>query len=103
MLHGAAWSSFGLAALGVGIGTFAGIRAINARDTVDEECKPRCNAVGARAQEHGNTWETVGTTSLVVAGVALAAGVTFLVLRGHKLTTQSLVDGALGSAGVIRF
>ncbi|MDF2697427.1 MAG: hypothetical protein K0S65_5810 [Labilithrix sp.] len=73
------WSSFGLAAAGILVGAYGGLRTIDAQSTVDDNCKPGCNPTGLDAQDDGRTWSTVSTVGFIVGGVALAGAVGLLV------------------------
>lgn len=73
------WGAFGLAGAGLVVGTYGGIRALDAKSTVDENCPPGgCNPVGLEAQDDGRTFSTIGTVGFVTAGVGLAAGIALL-------------------------
>ncbi len=86
-----AWGAFGLAAAALVVGTYAGIRTLDAKSTVDDNCRPACNPVGAEAQSDGKTFSAVSTVGFVVAGAAIAAGVVFLVLGKTPAKAQALV------------
>jgi hypothetical protein len=81
----------------VGVATFAvtGMMVLDRKSVVDENCDAgkRCNQAGADAAESGRTLGTISGVSLIVGGVALAAGAYFVLSSDGERPTTALVAG----------
>ncbi|AKT37381.1 tetratricopeptide repeat protein [Chondromyces crocatus] len=98
-----ALGAFGLAAIGLGVGTVTGVLAMGAAGQLDEECVGgRCfDDAGGDAYDRASTLGTIATVGFVVGGVAAAAGVTLLLWpAGEKPQVQAGVRVAPGWIGL---
>jgi len=68
--------------LGVGAGVATGLLTIDRRDVVRANCDAlkACNPAGIAAASEGKTFSAVSTAAFIGGGVALAAGVTLVIL-----------------------
>jgi hypothetical protein len=80
-----AWIAFGVAAVGIGVGSATGLVALSKGSNVTDACHddPVCPASVRDDYDTSRTMGTVSTISFVVAGVALAAGIALLVWPSH--------------------
>ncbi len=90
----AAYASFGVGALGLGLGTYFLVKASNARKDADAlygQCRAispqgNCGTVRDQFASKDNAADgqrAIGVTGLVVGGVGVAAGITLLILDAH--------------------
>ncbi|MFO0593254.1 MAG: hypothetical protein U0441_37275 [Polyangiaceae bacterium] len=87
----------GLGLLGLGAGAVTGIFTMDRRDTVKANCdaSKACNPAGIAAASEGRTFSAVSTAAFIGGGVALAAGVTLVILgRPHKASPEAARAGA---------
>ena len=83
--------------VGIGVGSGAGIRAITARNASGDHCRAddSCDAAGLDLRAQSLTAGTWSTAMFVVGGVALAAGVTLVVIAPSS-PSSPVVKAALG-------
>lgn len=75
--------------LGVGIGSYFGVRAISKRHQSDDECAHGCTDEGVRLNDQAKTAADISTVAFVAGGIGLAVG-------GYLLVTDS---GATATRG----
>jgi len=96
------WVSFGVGAVGVTLGTIAGIttgrRHSDLRDSGCNDTTCWGNQFDSRVDSY-NRWRTVSIAGLVAGGVGVAAGVTLLLLRPEREVAPN-VSLTLGSGAV---
>lgn len=87
--------------LGLGVGSGAGIRAITAKSASGDHCHAddRCDATGLDLRAQSLTAGTWSTAMFAVGGVALAAGVTLVVLA-PSAPRSPVVKAAIGPGTV---
>lgn len=104
-----AYIAFGVAGLGLGIGTVTGVMAKVAVDDIKSRCTPdgHCPRADQPKADRAQTLITVSTVGFVVGGLAAGAGVTLLVLRPGGGAQKAPKDAAVrvvvgpGSAHVV--
>jgi hypothetical protein len=90
-------ASFGLAAAGLAVGTYAGIRAGAEWDERNAHCTGGCNQRGVDAGERANEFATVSNIAFSVGIVALGVGSYLLVTTPERPKTTALrVSAAVG-------
>ncbi|RLB61112.1 MAG: hypothetical protein DRI90_12110 [Deltaproteobacteria bacterium] len=73
----------GIGIAGIAAGAVFGAVALAKKGDVEDNCDGlACNAQGAKAAEDGNLFGNISTVGFVVGGVALATGLTLLLLSG---------------------
>jgi len=72
--------ALGVGALGLGIGTYTGIVALNRKSDLDSVCKPNCPAASADDIDSFRSNRTISYVSFGVGIAAAATGVALLVL-----------------------
>jgi hypothetical protein len=72
---------------GVGVGILAlgvvgGLVVLSDKNTVSQECNAldQCSAKGLGAASDGKDWAAVGTVAFIAGGLAVAGGITMIVL-----------------------
>jgi len=122
-LRAASYVSFGVGAVGLGLGTFFLLKSGNTRSDANklfDSCNAssllgKCpedapNAVTVRAKDHdADSQRNLGVASLVVGGVGVATGITLLILDSQHKSTAAQVEtprivpviglGSLGAVG----
>jgi hypothetical protein len=84
LVAGLTLGGLGLAAVGAGIGT--GVLAIDRKDEVEATCtrgddgRYKCPAPGVEAADEGATFATASTALFIAGGIAVAAGLTMVVV-----------------------
>jgi hypothetical protein len=74
----------GIGIAGIAVGAVFGGLAIASKGDVEDNCDElACNAQGVEAADDGNMFGNISTAGLVIGGVALATGVTLLLLSGN--------------------
>ena len=87
-----AWAGFGVAAVGVAVGTVTGVLAFGKKSTVDEHCPgDHCDSQGMDAVDSGRTFATISTIGFIVGGVGAAVGIYALTLGKPKASTSMAV------------
>ena len=96
--------SFGVGAVGLGLGTYFLIKGSSSRDRANEadtECRkvpptpdfqcgdPVLDSQIKTADKDANTQNAIGVTSLIVGGVGIATGVTLLILSSGSHSEQA--------------
>jgi hypothetical protein len=86
------WSAYALAGVGVvgiGVGSYFGLRAFSKNDQADQEC-PRgaCSDEGLELTDEAGTAADVSTVAFAVGVVALGAGATVWLLSGDDSEAQ---------------
>jgi hypothetical protein len=79
---GAGWltyTGFGVAAVGLVIGTLTGLQAVSTSHKLDDACNPLCDPSESSRIRSYETQATISTVAFVVAGVGLTVGVIDLV------------------------
>ncbi len=98
--------SYAIGALGVvglGMGTFFGIRAVSRKDEADQGCAGRfCTADGLRANDQARTAATVSTWSFVAGGAALLGAAVLYVTVESRTGAVTTTLAAGGSGAEIR-
>lgn len=98
-------SGFGLAAVGVVLGTVSGIVSLHHAGTLGDTCDGgRCPPSMADDLSSARTWARVSNVSFAIAGVGAAVGVVGLLLPGPKVEPRTGVSASMwigvGSIGV---
>jgi hypothetical protein len=98
------WSLLGAGVVGLGVGTFAGLKVLSKKNDVDAHCDAArvCDDTAFEAASQGKSWSTVSTVSFAAGAVLAGAGV-YLVLSYGK---SGQVAGALhpgGASATLRF
>jgi serine/threonine-protein kinase len=88
-----------LGVVGIGMGTFFGIRAVSRKDEADQACSGKlCSADGLRANDQARTAANVSTWSFVAGGAALL-GAAVLYVTVESRTGARTTTLAAGSSG----
>lgn len=75
------WVGIGLAGVGVGLGTYFGVRAISLRDESDARCDDAgCDAEGLALFQEARDHAHGATVSFAISGAALITGATLLIV-----------------------
>ncbi|MFO0567056.1 MAG: hypothetical protein U0263_15415 [Polyangiaceae bacterium] len=103
-----AYVSLGVGVVGLGVGTYMGLKAKSTKSDIDQQCK---NGVCSESQrdlyDRGKTQANISTAGFIVGGVGIGLG-TVLLLTGGKSTeakasarhaTPYLGPGEVGVAG----
>lgn len=86
-----AYGAFGVAAIGVGVGTIFGLQAISKNDDSNAEglCDGnRCVAEGAALRDDARSAGNISTIGFAVGGAGLVAGILLLVLEPSRPAPQ---------------
>jgi hypothetical protein len=105
-----AWIGFGVAGVGVVVGSVTGIMSISDKSSIQSQCfGNRCPPSTYNSIDSANTLATVSTVSFIVAGAGAALGVASFFLRGDDAPPPSPAGsvhvspwvglGALGARG----
>ena len=97
------WASVGLGAVAAGVGVGFGLEARARWSDRQAQCAyDHCNAAGYAMTDQARQAATRATVSFIVAGTALASGVSVLLLapRWHAKTVEVSVTAAPGGAGL---
>lgn len=91
----------GVGIVGIGIGSYFGVRAFSKWSASDDECRGgHCTTKGTEAAEDARTAADVSTTSFLVGGAALAFGTwLFLTSPDESPTGEIFVRAGYGSGG----
>jgi len=95
--------------VGLGIGVFAGVRALGLRSDAASHCDPypsRCSPDASSANSDAKTFATVSTIGFVAGGVFAAGGIALVVLAptlGAKTGAVRIVPTGRGGAIEGRF
>lgn len=86
------WAGVGLGAVGLGTGIIAGLTANSRHQALEDKCTGNaCPASVSDDLDSFRTYRTVSTLGYVIGGVALAAGVTVLVIAPRVAPRQSTI------------
>jgi hypothetical protein len=86
--------------VGMGLGAWFGLRAIDAENTVASQCTARfCDSVGLAADHDARAWSTASTVSFALGAGAAAAGGLWLILAPRSRVRVTPTIGE--SAGVL--
>jgi hypothetical protein len=90
----AAWVAYGIGAVGVGVGTFFGVRALGDQRTADDNCpQDRCNPAGSSANASAIQSANLSTAGFGVGVLGIGLG-TFLLLSRGTTTVPSTATTA---------
>jgi len=80
----AAWVAYGIGALGVGAGTYFGLRAMSDQRTADDNCpQDKCvNRTGTSANANAIKWANISTVGFGVGALGIGLGTFLLLSRG---------------------
>ena len=82
-INPAAWVAFGIGAVGVGAGTYFGLRAMSDQKTADEKCpRDQCNSEGSSANANAIKWANLATVGFGVGVLGVGLGTYLLLSRG---------------------
>jgi hypothetical protein len=85
----ATWVAYSIGAVGVGVGTYFGVRAMSDQQTADENCPAEaCNSVGLSANANGIKSANISTVGFGVGALGIGLG-TFLLLSRGTTTVPS--------------
>jgi hypothetical protein len=74
-----AYTALAIGVIGVGIGSFAGIQVLSAKETVDTHCQnKRCDEEGLDAASSGRTYSVVSPIAFVAGALGLGTGIYLL-------------------------
>ena len=89
-----AWIGFGVAGVGVVVGSVTGIMSISDKGSIQGQCfGNRCPPSTYGSLDSANTLATVSTVSFIVAGAGAALGVASFFLRGDDAAPPSQAAG----------
>ena len=90
------WVGFGVAFVGVAVGTVTGIAAFGRKSTVDTECpNDHCSSKGMDAVDSGRTFATISTIGFIVGGVGAAVGIYGLTFGKPATTSIGVAPGGV--------
>jgi hypothetical protein len=79
----AVWVAYGLGAVGVGVGTYFGARALGDQRTADDNCpQDRCNPAGSSANAGAIQSANLSTAGFAVGALGIGLGTVLLLTRG---------------------
>ena len=88
-INPAAWVAYSIGAVGVGVGTYFGIRAMSDQQVADENCPAdKCNPEGLSANSSGIKSANIATVGFGVGALGIGLG-TFLLLSRGTTTVPS--------------
>jgi serine/threonine-protein kinase len=97
------WVAGGVGVVGVGLGSFFGLRAISDKNDGNAHCSGKfCDSQGLSDENTAHTYATLSTVSMIVGVVGLAAGAYFIVSGSSPQSAQLRVGPmvlARGSGG----
>lgn len=95
---GLVYGGFGVAVVGIGVGTITGIMTLSKASTLKDTCTSdgRCPANAQSDIDGASTLGTVSTIGFIVGGVGLAAGIIGLVAFPDKSTTTGAAPRKTG-------
>lgn len=76
------WISIGIGVVGVGVGSYFGVKAFSDWDDRNQACKAGCTPEAKDAGSRASTAATISTVGFAVGGIALATG-TVLIVTSH--------------------
>jgi hypothetical protein len=80
-----AYAALGVGLVGVGVGSVAGMRALDHKRAVDDECKgAACSSLGKDEADAGKTAALVSTVGFGVGAVGLGAALVLLLTHGSE-------------------
>ncbi len=77
------WVAGGVGAVGVGLGSYFGLRAFAQMNESDSECKDGCSPRGAKLADRARTSADLSTAAFAVGVAGLAAGVYLLLVHDN--------------------
>ena len=89
-----AYALLGVGAVGIGVGTVAGVLALSRAGTVKDACGPdykTCTPASVDAAKDGKTFTTVSTIGFVAGAVFAGAGLYFLLAPSSSSKTALTV------------
>jgi hypothetical protein len=96
--------AFAVGALGIGVGSYAGVVVARKAATLSSECGPSRVCPADRQADISATklWATVSTAGFITAGAAIGTGIVLLMTRGRASPTQGgrRVRPSVGLGGV---
>jgi PEGA domain len=91
----AGWIVAGVGVLGVGVGSYFGLRAIRTKNDADRFCEDRyCEPPGLTKHDEAKRQATISTAAFGVGLSAMAVGVVLILSSGSSKQTSALVLGA---------
>jgi hypothetical protein len=88
-INPATWVAYGLGAVGVGVGAYFGLRAMNEQETADENCpQDFCNRTGSSANANAIKAANISTVGFGVGIIGVGLG-TYLLLSRGSMTVPS--------------
>jgi hypothetical protein len=91
------WILTGVGAVGIGIGTAFGLRAMSKKDERDSDCVGGCSRVGVDADRAGRSAALVSTIAML-GGVAVAGAGVWFILRAPSSSPASIGVQTNGSS-----
>jgi hypothetical protein len=84
------WTAIGVGAVGIGLGTYFGIRTLNAGPELGRLCptSSTCTEEGLRKNDDAHTWALISTIG-IGAGIAAVGVGTWLLLTSPRATTSA--------------
>jgi hypothetical protein len=85
----AVWVAYGIGAVGVGVGTYFGLRAMSEQQTADDNCpQNQCSSAGSTANANAIQAANISTVGFGVGVLGIGLG-TFLLLSRGSMTMPS--------------
>lgn len=98
-----AYALGGVGVIGVGIGSYFGLRAFSQWSDSSDACpNGRCTADGAEAAKDARTSADISTVGFAIGGVALAAGTWLFLTSGSNSSAETRSSALWFGAGVER-
>jgi hypothetical protein len=90
----ATWVAYGIGAIGVGVGTYFGVRALGDQRTADDNCpQDRCTPAGSSANASAIQSANLSTVGFAVGALGIGLGTVLLLSRG-SMTVPSTATTA---------
>jgi hypothetical protein len=107
--HALGWVSLGVGVVGVGVGSYFGLRTFSKKNEASDHCGANigqsndtlCDAQGVDLRNQAHTAATVSTVSFAVGAVGLGAGIVLLLSgsSSEKSARRSYVAPSVGPGG----